>query len=345
MKRRIPKKTTATTGKKGGLYFGEPSTRLKFIRSGATLLDMVLGGGWPLGRMSNIIGDNSSGKTLLAIEACANFAKQFKQGKIWYRETEAAFDEDYANALGLPMDRVDFGPHGIDSEWDTIEDVFEDLTLKLKFANERDIPCLYIIDSLDALSDRGELKRGVDEGSYNMQKQKQLHSLFRKRVRAVKHSNMHLMIISQTRVKIGVTFGEKTTVSGDGSLQFYASQRLKLAKLNQLSVKRYDQKQVVGVRIKAKVTKNKIGLPHRECDFDLRFGFGVNDAAASLEWLITYKKTDAIGLTQAKAQTLLSYLKKLDQESYDEWSAEIKKAVRKLWPEVQRETLPTWSKY
>src|SRR5215469_8559513 len=116
--------------KENGIYFGPKN--LKFVNTGCTLLNLVIsalgsGGGWPLGRVVNIVGDKSTGKTLLAEEAMANFLLAYPKGKVYYRESEAAFDTAYAKALGLNTDKVDFGPDGEDSIWSTIEDVFEDL--------------------------------------------------------------------------------------------------------------------------------------------------------------------------------------------------------------------------
>ena len=108
----------------GGNYFLAPKTDVAFVSSGCHLLNLALGGGWAENRIANIVGDKSSGKTLLAIEACSNFAIKHKKGKIRYRECEAAFSNDYARAIGMPVERVDFGADPID----TVEDLFEDLT-------------------------------------------------------------------------------------------------------------------------------------------------------------------------------------------------------------------------
>src|SRR6202011_42211 len=104
----------------------------QFLNSGCTLLNLAMSelgenGGWPFGRVVNIVGDKSTGKTLLAEEAMANLLKLYPKSKAYYRESEAAFDAAYAKALGLDTGKVDFGPDGEDSIWSTIEDVFEDL--------------------------------------------------------------------------------------------------------------------------------------------------------------------------------------------------------------------------
>src|SRR6185295_11983985 len=99
-----------------------------FFSSGCTLLDCVLGGGWALGRISNVVGDKAVGKTLLAIEAMANFGRRFPKGRIEYRESEAAFDEGIAATLRMPVDRVDIVRV---EKMRTVEDWFLDLTASL----------------------------------------------------------------------------------------------------------------------------------------------------------------------------------------------------------------------
>src|SRR5258708_16290960 len=108
----------------GGSYFLAP-TEVEFISSGCAVFDCVLGGGWAVRRIVNLVGDKSTGKTLLGIEACCNFVKQFSTiGKIRYVEPEAAFDKSYAAALGLPVDRIAFAD---DDSIHTVEDFHTDL--------------------------------------------------------------------------------------------------------------------------------------------------------------------------------------------------------------------------
>lgn len=323
----------------GGSYFDAPAAAVDFVPSGARLLDCALGGGWPLGRVANIVGDKSTGKTLLAIEACANFIRKWPNGQIWYNEAEAAFDVEYAQALGLPKEHV-----SIRNDCNTVEDFFEDLEHVLE--NKKDVPGLYILDSLDALSDRAELGRKIDEGSYGAAKAKKMSELFRRVVRKIKTSNVLLIVISQVRDNIGVSFGEKHTRAGGRALDFYASQVLFLAQLG--GVKRTIDKVIraVGVKIRAKVKKNKVGLPGRECEFSIVFGYGVDDIAAGLTWLAEIGKLEEFdGMTEAR---LTRYLNKLDDMSVEELAAvrkEVDDLVVKHWYRIEKEFLPTRKKY
>lgn len=330
----------------GGLYFAEPTTSYRFISSGCTLLDLVVSGGWPLGRVSNIIGDKSTGKTLIAIEACTNFARTY-MGEIWYREAEAAFDPAYAEALGMPLSRVDFG---IDKKTkkrkvETVEDMFDDLSDCLKRAKGDCAPGLYIVDSLDALPSQAELARKIDEDSYGMEKQKKLGELFRRLIRDVEYSDVHLMIVSQVRAKIGARFGEKISVSGGKALEFYSSQRVMLSHLKTLTRTVGGIKAAVGIRIKAKCIKNKIGQAFRDCEFVIRFGYGVEDYQAALEWLLKAKRTKVAGLSPAKAEDLLDASIDWGTTKLNQRRRELEPGLRRAWKSVQTDLLPTRRKY
>ena len=301
----------------GGLYFHAPKAHINFIHSGCTELDLALGGGWVRARISNIIGDNSSGKTLLAIEAAANFALSVPKGKIRYREAESAWDDDYAGAIGFPIDRVDRG-----EPIETIEDVFEDLEKVIAGAKT---PELYIIDSLDALSDRAELGRNLDEGSYGTGKAKMLSQLFRRQVRGLAEKDIHLMIISQIRDKIGVMVGKKTMRTGGRALDFYSSQTLWLTKAEKLKKTKKGVERVVGIQIKGTVEKNKIAAAYRSAEFPIIFGYGIDDGRACMDFLKSIK----VAIDEKNPPPL----------------AELQRLTIEHWWEIERSFMPTEKKY
>lgn len=332
--------------KGGGLYFKAPS-ELRYIRSGCVLLDLCATAGsegaWPLGRVSNIIGDKSTGKTLIAIEACANFAAQFPKGHIWYRETESAFDPSYAASIGMPVARINPG----EKKWakfDTIEEVFDDLSAKIKAAKKAGVPCLYIIDSLDALSDKSEMKKAIGDRDYP-RKPAILSELFRKQIREIEDSDTHLMIISQIRTNIGAMFGDKTSRSGGRALDFYASLVFKMAHIAQLTRTINGEKRVTGVRIKAKCTKNKVGASFRECEFILRFAYGIENYEAAMEWLIARGMTKLLGLSKEKAGDMIDASADWEPEEYKAREAELIAAVTQAWGDIEQSFRPTRSKY
>lgn len=316
------------------------------IPTGCSLLDCVLGGGYGRGRVINIVGDKSVGKSLLAIEACANFAKQSPRGKIFYRESEAAFDVPYAETVGLPPEKVDFGPDGIDSAWDTVEDIFEDLDSCLDQCAELGVPGLYIVDSLDALSSKAELARKPGDATFGLEKQKLLGQLFRKLVRRVKKQDFTVIIISQVRDKIGVVFGEKHTRTGGKALDFYTSQILWLSHLGILNKTVKGVKRAYAVRIKAKCKKNKIGKPFRECEMTLDFGYGIDDILSGVEWLEEVKATERLGLKPGKEVD--AFLKAASGAAGEELTSireQVRDAVIAEWAEVEKNFAPKRQKY
>lgn len=341
----------ATKG--GGSYFSSPSTELEFISSGCALLNCVLGGGWPLGRIANIVGDKSSGKTLLCIEAAANFARQFPKGQIYYREAESAFDRGYAQALGMPLERIDFGRKG--QAFETVEDVLEDLTKLVEEHTKAKRPGLYMLDSLDALSDRAELEKPTDAGSYGTGKAKRMSELFRKLVHKIEESKLCFIIVSQVRENIGVTFGRKYTRSGGKALDFYASQCLYLAQVATHKRTIRGVERIVALQIKSKMDKNKVGLPLRDCEFPLVFGFGVDSVGASIDWLADIMRLDEIGADNPKDRTdkaknaaaavVKAQIEGLDDAAYFEHVALLDEVVRRVWGEIETSFLPKRRKY
>lgn len=308
------------TEKSGGLYFSSEKANLKFILTGCAVLDCVLGGGWPLGRIVNIVGDKSTGKTLLVMEAIANFFRQYDTGDCWYNEAESAFDVDYAKALGIPFDRVNYK-----DDCATVEELQQHIE-EVVFDKERnpETPGLYIIDSLDALSDASEMDRGIGESSYGAAKAKKLSEFFRRSTQRLKRTNTCLIVISQVRDAIGVTFGEKHSRSGGKALDFYASIALWLAHIQLLKRTVDKVERPYGVKIKARCKKNKIALPFRECKFDIKFGYGIDDIGASLDFL------------KESGQTYNA--KKLDPE-------DLRQTVLKRWYEIENSFLTTERKY
>ncbi len=331
----------------GGSYFATPTSSLQFIHTGATPFDCVVGGGWPLGRTINIVGDKSTGKTLLAIEAMSNFARAYTKGRIRYREPEACFIDEYAAALGMPIERVEFSRKDDPdpAKADTVENFHRDLK---KFIKSLDgDPGLYILDSLDALSDEGEVGREVGEASYGTGKAKGMSEFFRKINNSIEASNICLIIISQTRQNIGVTFGRKYTRSGGSALDFYAAIIVYLAHVGEIRRTVNKVKRTVGVKVKARCTKNKIGLPFRDCEFPIIFAYGIEDITASLDWLKQNGCMSLSGMTLKDAKELRAKALKVDltREEIATYRKSLSKAVKRGWREVETSFLPKQGKY
>ncbi len=241
----------------------------RFISSGSTLLDLALGGGWVIGRIFNIVGDKSTGKTLLAIEAFANFKRQYPDGRMCYAEAESAFDTAFAAQLGFPPEVTN--PEDL---LITVEQFKDDV---YKFAKKDDKPCIYILDSLDALSDDAEQEKwkahiaGTKEkGSMGAQKAKEMSEMFRTINKDL--NNCAVGIVSQIRDNIGVTWGDGKTRSGGRALDFYATHVVYLNELGKTTRTVKGELRPTGLNVGSKVKKNKIGFPFREAEYTILFG-------------------------------------------------------------------------
>lgn len=324
-----------------GNYFLEDKP-LEFVSSGSTLLDCVLGGGYPVGRIVNIVGDKSTGKTLLAIEAIINFLRKYPGANAYYHEAESAFDKGYAQALGLPIEKVIFTTDDLEDDKNdgTMEFLFETMLYIIKnFGGE---PGILVVDSLDSLSTRAEKKRSIDEGSYKMDKAKTSSEIFRRLTMEIARTNLLFIIISQVRDNIGVTFGKKYTRTGGKALDFYTSQVLWLSEIGKIPRTKNKVKRDVGVMIKAKCEKNKISLPFRECQFPIMFGYGIDDVTACLEWLDDVGALDDLDI---KASNIAKESERIKAEGDTRARAKISRLVKLKWKEIETGFLPDYKKY
>jgi len=314
---------------KEGIYF-EPEDVPSFFPSGCAVLDCVLGGGWAEDRVINLVGDKSTGKTLLATEAAVNFLLKHDDGEVVYNETEAAFDMGYARAIGLPLDRFEF----VES-CETVEDLFEDLMAW----SDTKVPLFYVCDSLDALSDHSEMGRDLGDSTYGT-KAKQLSQMFRRANRTLANSRMTVMIVSQVRDNIGVTFGERHIRAGGRAMDFYASQILWLSQTKQLkrTVKKVER--TVGIRIRAKCKKNKVGVPFRECQFPVTFYYGIDDLQASLDFLV-----EVGSITSTESKQAVKRAQALSDKKYRRMCRELGMVVSAMWHVVEDRFTTRRSKY
>jgi recombination protein RecA len=318
-----------------GNYFIKDAP-LEFIPSGCTLLDLVLGGGYPLGRISNIIGNASTNKTGLGIEAIANFRRKYPEGLVWYQDAESALDLDYSYTLGLPKDEFTF----VIQE----RDLFKTNTFLNEAADtclETKIPSLYVLDTFDALiptNEDGSLAEGYDAAK----RANLLNSMITAISSKVRDADMHLMIVSQVRENLGGVY-EKYRVAGGMALPFYASQRLWLKEIKKLkrTVRGIDK--IYGIMINAKAKKNKVGLPFRECDFPVIFNYGIDDVTASLEWLKEVK--GGLEELEVDSKKIKDFADSVKFGEKKHLKSKIDEIVSRLWNEVEADSLPTSGKY
>lgn len=318
---------------------------IEFFSSGCTLLDAALGGGWAVGRVSNILGESASGKSLLGIEASANFMMKYPDGRIIHIDTEAAFDPDYAETLGLNVDALE-----LYEDFSTVEQVASlfDSLLAEREDGEDHTPCLVILDSIDALTTNAEVARSMEDGTFGVEKAKLLSQLFRRYIRRLNACGITLMIMSQVRANLNAgPFGKQTITSGGKALKFYVSQQVELQHLKQIKKTVSGNERVVGVMSKATIVKNRMGPAHRKVEFPIMFGYGVHDEAASLQFLVKSGKGKELGIADTLAAAT-TFLKKVDASTAEdraEHISKIRQVAVQVYQDIEDSFAPARAKY
>ena len=296
VKEKETKKTDAENGKSEALklaiaqitkQFGDGSIMklgdnrnidVELLKSGSLSLDLALGGGYPKGRIIEIYGPESSGKTTLALHAIAEIQKT--DGQAAFIDAEHALDPSYAKRIGVDVDNL------LISQPDNGEQALE-ICETLVRSNAVD---LIVVDSVAALVPQAEIDGDMGDAQMGLQA-RLMSQAMRKLTAIISKSKATVIFINQIRMKIGVMFGNPETTTGGNALKFYASVRIDIRRIGQIK----DGENIIGNRTKIKVVKNKIAAPFRSAEFDIMYNEGVSKVGDVLDLAVQYGVFDKAG--------------------------------------------------
>ncbi len=259
------------------------------IKSGSLALDIALGvGGYPRGRVIEIYGPESSGKTTLAIHAIASAQKE--GGVAAFIDAEHAFDRFYAEALGVDIENL------LISQPDNGEQALE-ITDHLIRSGAIDI---IVIDSVAALTPKAEIEGEMGDSRMGLQARLMSQAL-RKLTANISKTNTTVIFINQLREKIGVMFGNPETTTGGNALKFYASVRVDVRRIG--AIKNGDE--IKGNRTRVKIVKNKVAPPFKKAEFDLMYGEGISKVGEVVDLGVEYEVVKKSGSWFSYAETKL----------------------------------------
>jgi recombination protein RecA len=258
--------------------------QIETIPTGSISLDMALGGGVPRGRVIEIYGPESSGKTTLSLHVVANAQKM--GGQAAFVDAEHALDPEYAKRIGVDVDNL------LLSQPDDGEQALE-IVETLVRSGAIDI---IVVDSVAALTPRAEIEGEMGDSHMGLQARLMSQAL-RKLTSTISKTKTTVIFINQIRMKIGVMFGNPETTTGGNALKFYASVRMDIRRSDKIEEGTGDKKEVMGNKVKVKIVKNKVFPPFKTAEFDLMYNKGIEPIGDLIEAGLKYEVLKKSGNT------------------------------------------------
>jgi recombination protein RecA len=259
-----------------------PSEVKGWVKSGCSMLDLAISnrpnGGFPVGRITEITGLEASGKSLLAAHALTDTQRQ--GGLAVYIDTESAVSREFLEAIGLDLTKMLYVP------LETIEDIFESIENIVESVRKsnKDKLVTIIVDSVMGASTKQEMAAEFDKDGYATSKSIILSKGMRKLTNMIAREKICLIFTNQLRTRLGVSFGDPWTTSGGKAIPFHASVRLRLKSVGQIKVK----DNIIGIKTRAQVIKNRMGPPLKSVDYDIYFESGIDDFGGWLNIMKDY---------------------------------------------------------
>ena len=292
-----------------------PTDLGEWISTGSSILDLAISnrknGGLPVGRITELTGLEASGKSLLAAHLLANTQK--KGGLAVYIDTENAMNEDFAKCIGIDVSKMLY------IQLETVEDIFEvieNIITKVR-ESDKDRLVTIVVDSVAAATTKVEQADDFDQTGWATQKAIILSKAMRKITQMIGRQRICLIFTNQLRVKLGAMFGDPYTTSGGKAIGFHASCRLRLKAAGQIKVKVNGKDQVIGIKTKAQVVKNRMGPPLRTAEFNILFDSGIDDYGSWLQMMKDAKLVAQAGAWYTYTDELTGEIIKFQSKEFE----------------------------
>lgn len=294
--------------------------KVETIPTGSLSLDIALGGGIPKGRVIEVYGPESSGKTTLTLHAIAQIQK--KGGSAAFIDAEHALDPSYAKRVGVDTDNL------LISQPDNGEQALE-ITETLVRSNAVD---LIVVDSVAALVPRAEIEGDMGDSHMGLQARLMSQAL-RKLTGVISRSNTTVIFINQIRMKIGVMFGNPETTTGGNALKFYASVRMDIRRISQIKL----GDDIIGNRTRVKVVKNKVAPPFRQAEFDIMYNKGISLTGDIVDLGVNYDIVEKAGAWFAYGGNKIGQGREAAKAYFEENPKKMEEVAAKIRLAVEKE--------